>query len=198
MDFQLSKIQEAYAKQCNCGEECGHSGASKTKGRTKLYEKTSGIPSTIRVSVEDTPYNILTKKCWNCENLIDAIDKHDLEDDFNALICDEFAYADEESVDLTSLNDYFRFQWDEILEKLGIDPNEDENDEAVQKCNEGLGQIVGGIVGSAVGGTLAGNAGADLGGRIMSGAASTVGNMVGSAAGGMLDNANGGDEERGV
>ena len=68
----------------------------------------------------------LQNECWDCDNVLDAIANADMEDDLMMLLEDCF---NSEVPTLTEVNDLLRFDGEWVLESLGIDPEEDDDDE---------------------------------------------------------------------
>lgn len=71
-------------------------------------------------------FHDLEDNCWDCENVLDAVYNADKEDALMMLLEDCF---NEEVPTLTEVNDLLRFDGDWVLEALGINPEEDEEEE---------------------------------------------------------------------
>ena len=69
----------------------------------------------------DLQYN-----CWDCEDVLEAVADSDMEDALMDLLEEIF---NSEVPTLTEVNDLLRFDGDWVLETLGIDPEEEEEDE---------------------------------------------------------------------
>ena len=68
----------------------------------------------------DLQYN-----CWDCEDVLEAVSNANMEDDLMMLLEDCF---NEEVPTLTEVNDLLRFDGEWVLESLGIDPDDEEED----------------------------------------------------------------------
>jgi len=83
------------------------------------------------ITREMTPSDFLRNHAWECDNLIEALDKSDVSDEtFDQVVEDMFP----DGTDWTGLNDYFRFEWESICSALGIptgdeEPEDDEDEE---------------------------------------------------------------------
>ena len=74
------------------------------------------------ITREISPYEFLMNDSWECETLRNEIYAADIDsDDFDAYV--EAVIGEEYSE--TSLNDFFRFNEDDILEYFGIKADED-------------------------------------------------------------------------
>ena len=71
-------------------------------------------------------FHDLEDNCWDCEDVLDAVYNADKEDALMMLLEDCF---NEEVPTLTEVNDLLRFDGDWVLETLGINPEEDEDEE---------------------------------------------------------------------
>ena len=76
----------------------------------------------MKIVREISPYEFLMNESWDCETLRNEISAGDIK-------CEDFdAYVEEvigEECSETSLNDFFRFNEDEILEYFGIKADKD-------------------------------------------------------------------------
>ena len=68
----------------------------------------------------DLQYN-----CWDCEDVLEAVSNANMEDDLMMLLEDCF---NEEVPTLTEVNDLLRFDGEWVLESLGINPDDEEED----------------------------------------------------------------------
>ena len=68
----------------------------------------------------------LQYNCWDCEDVLEAVSNANKEDDLMMLLEDVF---NEEVPTLTEVNDLLRFDGDWVLESLGINPEDNENDD---------------------------------------------------------------------
>jgi len=80
----------------------------------------------MKVSKEYTPYEFLENESWECETLLERIDMANMEEEFNDYVEEQF---DGQCPTETELNDFLRFNEDEICEALGIDDEEAEDDD---------------------------------------------------------------------
>lgn len=71
-------------------------------------------------------FNDLQYNCWDCEDVLNAVYNADKEDALMDLLEDCFC---DEIPTLTEVNDLLKFDGDWVLESLGIDPEEDEDDD---------------------------------------------------------------------
>lgn len=71
----------------------------------------------MKITIETTPYDFLQNKSWECEYLAKEIDAHDCEESFNECVEE---YFNGQIPSMTELNDFMRFNVDEILNWLGI------------------------------------------------------------------------------
>lgn len=69
----------------------------------------------------DLQYN-----CWDCENVLEAVADADMEDALMDLLEECF---NSDVPTLTEVNDLLRFDGDWVLETLGINPDDDDDDE---------------------------------------------------------------------
>ena len=68
----------------------------------------------------------LQENCWDCADVLDAVYNADKEDDLMCLLEDCF---NEEIPTLTEVNDLLRFDGEWVLESLGIDLEEEEEED---------------------------------------------------------------------
>lgn len=68
---------------------------------------------------------MLQEECWDCDDVLDAVENANKEDELMMLLEDNFC---DEVPTLTEVNDLLRFDGDWVLETLGINPEEDEED----------------------------------------------------------------------
>ena len=74
------------------------------------------------ITREISPYEFLMNDSWDCESLRNEICAADIDsDDFDAYVEEVIG----EECSETSLNDFFRFNEDDILEYFGIKADED-------------------------------------------------------------------------
>ena len=76
---------------------------------------------------EMTPYEFLCNQSW-CTDDLKADITPDLADAFNNYIENVF---DGQTPDMTELNDFMRFNYDDIIDNLGIASDDDINDDEV-------------------------------------------------------------------
>ena len=77
------------------------------------------------ITREISPYDFLMNESWECESLRNEIYAADIDsDDFDAYVEEVIG----EECSATSLNDFFRFNEDEILEYFGLKVDEDDED----------------------------------------------------------------------
>lgn len=69
----------------------------------------------------DLQYN-----CWDCEDVLEAVANANMEDSLMNLLEE---YFNAEVPTLTEVNDLLRFDGDWVLESLGIDPDEEEDED---------------------------------------------------------------------
>ena len=67
----------------------------------------------------------LQNECWECDDVLDAVKNADAEDDLMMLLEDVF---NAEVPTLTEVNDLLRFDGDWVLESLGINPDDEDDD----------------------------------------------------------------------
>ena len=79
----------------------------------------------MRIAREFTFYT-LQEECWDCDDVLDAVENADKEDELMMLLEDNFCG---EVPTLTEVNDLLRFDGDWVLESLGIDLEEDDEEE---------------------------------------------------------------------
>ena len=99
--------------------------AKDEKGAANESKKVCESGNTIRIYIEDSPIEILRKKCWNCEELLADIESSGVEDEFDALAVEMFPRGAE----MTEFNDWCRFDGGSIRQSLGIVEEEEEEDE---------------------------------------------------------------------
>ena len=68
----------------------------------------------------------LRNECWECDDVLDAVENADAEDDLMMLLEDVF---NAEVPTLTEINDLLRFDGDWVLESLGIEPDEEDDED---------------------------------------------------------------------
>ena len=77
----------------------------------------------IAIKKDIDSFEELRNLTWCCEFALDAIEKADKEDDFMSHLEEIYLMNDSEVPTMTELNDYIRFDYDDIFECLGL--NED-------------------------------------------------------------------------
>ena len=82
------------------------------------------IARKIRIAREFDFYD-LQNECWECDDVLDAVKNADAEDDLMMLLEDVF---NAEVPTLTEVNDLLRFDGDWVLESLGINPDDEDDD----------------------------------------------------------------------
>ena len=68
----------------------------------------------------------LQNECWECDDVLEAVEKADMEDALMDFLEDNF-YG--ETPTLTEVNDLLRFDGDYVLESLGIKSEDDDDDD---------------------------------------------------------------------
>lgn len=81
----------------------------------------------IKSSIDD--FEELKEQTWCCEFVLDAIENANKEDVFMGYLEEMFFMNGEQTPTITELNDYIRFQYDDIFEALGLDENGELEDE---------------------------------------------------------------------
>ena len=82
----------------------------------------------MRIAREFTFYT-LQDECWDCEDVLEAVENADMEDALMDLLEEVF---NSDVPTITEVNDLLRFDGDWVLETLGINPDdEDEEDEEI-------------------------------------------------------------------
>lgn len=71
-------------------------------------------------------FSDLVNECWDCGSVLDAVYNNDMEDALMSLLEDVF---NADIPTLTEVNDLLRFDGEWVLETLGIDPEEEEEDD---------------------------------------------------------------------
>ena len=79
----------------------------------------------MRIAKEFTFYTLL-EECWDCEDVLEAVENANMEDALMDLLEEVF---NAEVPTLTEVNDLLRFDGEWVLETLGIDPEEEEEDD---------------------------------------------------------------------
>ena len=74
----------------------------------------------------DFDFSDLVNECWDCGSVLDAVYNNDMEDALMSLLEDVF---NANVPTLTEVNDLLRFDGEWVLETLGIDPEEEEDDD---------------------------------------------------------------------
>ena len=69
---------------------------------------------------------MLRDECWDCDDVLDAVENADMEDALMDFLEDNFCDA---VPTITEVNDLLRFDGDYVLESLGIEPEEEEEEE---------------------------------------------------------------------
>ena len=77
----------------------------------------------IAIKKDIDSFEELKNLTWCCEFVLDAIEKAEKEDDFMSHLEEIYLMNDSEVPTMTELNDYIRFDYDDIFECLGL--NED-------------------------------------------------------------------------
>ena len=73
-------------------------------------------------------FSDLQYNCWDCEDVLEAVSDANMEDALMDLLEECF---NSEVPTLTEVNDLLRFDGDWVLESLGIDPEDDEDDDEI-------------------------------------------------------------------
>lgn len=68
----------------------------------------------------------LQEECWDCDDVLDAVENADMEDALMDLLEEVF---NSDVPTLTEVNDLLRFDGDWVLESLGIDPDDEDEEE---------------------------------------------------------------------
>ena len=77
----------------------------------------------------DFDFRDLINNCWECDDVLEAVYDNDKEDALMDLLENEcFPY---DVPTLTEVNDLLRFEGDWVLETLGINPEEEEDEDDV-------------------------------------------------------------------
>ena len=71
----------------------------------------------------------LKSQTWCCEFTLDAIENASKESDFMSHLEELYFMSGEELPTMTELNDYIRFDYDDIFEALGLDEDGNETEE---------------------------------------------------------------------
>lgn len=74
----------------------------------------------------DFDFRDLQYNCWDCEDVLEAVSNANMEEGLMCLLEDCF---NSEVPTLTEVNDLLRFDGDWVLESLGINPEEDDEDD---------------------------------------------------------------------
>lgn len=74
----------------------------------------------------DLDFNDLENECWECDSVLDAISENNKEEEFMALLEEQF---NGDIPDMTDLNDFIRFEDDFIFDALGIRIDDDEEED---------------------------------------------------------------------
>lgn len=67
----------------------------------------------------------LRDECWDCDDVLDAVENADMEDALMDFLEDNFC---DEVPTITEVNDLLRFDGDYVLESLGIESEDDDED----------------------------------------------------------------------
>ena len=79
---------------------------------------------------KELDFEDIKRETWCCDDVLETIENHDLEDDFMAHLEEMYYMNDSELPTITELNDYIRFESEAIFECLGISDDEEEDTEA--------------------------------------------------------------------
>ena len=71
-------------------------------------------------------FNDLVNECWDCDDVLEAVENADMEDALMDLLEEVF---NSDVPTITEVNDLLRFDGDWVLETLGIDVNEEDDDD---------------------------------------------------------------------
>lgn len=75
-------------------------------------------------------FNDLMNKCWSgAIETLQEVEKNDKESELMNLLMEDFGYEMESKFDiptLTEINDYLRFEWEYIFDRLGIEEDKNE------------------------------------------------------------------------
>ena len=71
-------------------------------------------------------FNDLVNECWDCDDVLEAVENADMEDALMDLLEECF---NSDIPTLTEVNDLLRFDGDWVLETLGIDADEEDDDD---------------------------------------------------------------------
>lgn len=69
---------------------------------------------------------MLRNECWDCDDVLDAVENADMKDALMDFLEDNFYDA---VPTITEVNDLLRFDGEWVLETLGIAPEEEDDDE---------------------------------------------------------------------
>ena len=83
----------------------------------------------IAIKKEIDTFSELREQTWCCDFVLDAIEKANKENDFMEYLEEIYFMSDEEIPTMTELNDYIRFDYEEIFEALGLDEGGNEPEE---------------------------------------------------------------------
>ena len=72
---------------------------------------------------KELDFNDLLTELWECDFVLGAVTNNDLEEEFMEHIESMFFMSDCDVPTITELNDYVRFEWENIFDSIGL--NED-------------------------------------------------------------------------
>ena len=75
----------------------------------------------------------LQEECWDCDDVLDAVENADMEDTLMDFLEDYF-YGTVPTI--TEVNDLLRFDGDWVLETLGIEEEEDDDDDEMEELDD--------------------------------------------------------------
>ena len=80
---------------------------------------------------QDMDFNDLMENCWSgAIDTLKTIEENDMEEEFMEHLEEVFELAFDDNIPtLIEINDYIRFEWEEIYEALGISETEEDEEE---------------------------------------------------------------------
>lgn len=80
---------------------------------------------------QDMGFNGLMENCWcGAIDTLKTIEENDMEEEFMEHLEEVFELAFDDNIPtLTEINDYIRFEWEEIYKALGISETEEDEEE---------------------------------------------------------------------
>lgn len=69
---------------------------------------------------KELDFNDLLDELWDCDFVLESVTNNNIEDEFMEHIESMFFMNDSDIPTITELNDYVRFEWENIFDSIGL------------------------------------------------------------------------------